>query len=213
MRTWSLGSAKIMSVKIKTIGKPPEPPFFLVANHLSYLDILPLFVNLKCTFVAKMEVKSWPVLGPMVKWVGVIFIDRSRKRDVSRVNEILSNSLNKHQGIIIFPEGTSTGGRKIFPFRSSLLQYPADENIPVHYATIHYETGEGDLTPDESVCFYGGRHSFGEHVLKMAQNKTIYCTIRFSDKPVQNNDRKELSDNLRERLIENFVPTTEPESV
>lgn len=52
-KNWARGSAFIMSVKIKTEGTPPEPPFFLVANHLSYLDILPLFVNLKCTFVAK----------------------------------------------------------------------------------------------------------------------------------------------------------------
>lgn len=202
-----------MSVKIKTEGTPPEPPFFLVANHLSYLDILPLFVNLKCTFVAKKEVESWPVLGFLVKWVGVIFIDRSKKRDVARVNEILSNSLNKEQGIIIFPEGTSTGGYKLFPFRSSLLQYPADVNMPVHYATIHYSTGEGDLSPDESVCYYGGRHSFGEHVFKLAQNREVNCTIRFGDKPVQDSDRKVLSDKLHESVLEDFTPTTPPEQV
>lgn len=211
MRIWAVGSAGIINIKINTEGNPPSPPFFLVANHLSYVDIIPLFVNLKCTFVAKMEVKSWPVLGPMVKWVGVIFIDRTKKRDVSRVNEILSNELNKHQGIVIFPEGTSSGGENVLPFRSSLLHYPADQQIPVHYATIHYATDEGDLHAHESVCFYGGRDPFGAHVYKLAQTKKIYCTIRFGKKPVLEKDRKILSEKLYERVLEDFTPTLSAE--
>ncbi|MEX0660443.1 MAG: lysophospholipid acyltransferase family protein [Balneolaceae bacterium] len=208
MRTWSFGMSKILNLHIKTVGTPPKAPFFLVSNHLSYVDIVPLFLNLKCTFVAKKEVRSWPVLGFMVNSVGVIFIDRTRKRDITRVNTILSNSLNKHQGMIVFPEGTTSAGTRILPFRASLLQFPASMNIPVHYCSIRYETNQKkrDEHAEKSVCFYGAREPIHLHLFKLASNKRIDCTIQFGDKPVKNNDRKELTDELHEKIEEIFVP-------
>ena len=210
MYLWSKGMCGVLNIRVKTEGLPPEAPFFLVSNHLSYIDIIPLYLNLKCTFVAKKEVRSWPLLGFMVKTMGVIFIDRSRKRDVTRVNEILSKSLNKHQGMILFPEGTTSGGERLLPFRPSLLDYPASEGMPVHYATIHYRTAEeeGDRPADESVCFYGARDPFQKHVLKLAKNRRIDCTIRFCSEPVQSGDRKELAQKLHSGMSEIFEPTS-----
>ncbi|MFO7847071.1 MAG: lysophospholipid acyltransferase family protein [Balneolaceae bacterium] len=208
MRTWSLGVAFIFNVDIKSEGQPPKAPFFLVSNHLSYLDIVPLFLHLKCTFVAKKEVRSWPVLGFMVSAVGVIFIDRSRRGDVKRVNELLDNSLNEHQGLIVFPEGTSSAGEEVLPFHSSLLQIPATANVPVHYCTLYYETAEGDLPAVDSVCFFGAREPFTHHILKFAKTKKIICNIRFGPEPVQSSDRKELAYQLHHKIKSIFEPTT-----
>jgi lyso-ornithine lipid O-acyltransferase len=208
MRVWSIGNARILNLKITTVGKPPEPPFFLVCNHLSYLDIIPLFANLKCTFVAKKEVRSWPILGFMVMTTGVIFVDRSKKRDVTRVNEILSKSLNKHQGVIVFPEGTTSGGKEVLPFRPPLLEYPAAAKIPVYYASLRYETDtkRGDLSAEESVCFYGAREPLHKHVYKLAGNHRIKCSVHFCEKPVVESDRKELAVKLREGISSLFIP-------
>lgn len=208
MKTWSYGMSKILNLHIQTIGTPPKAPFFLVSNHLSYVDIVPLFLNLKCTFVAKKEVRSWPVLGFMVKSVGVIFIDRTRNRDITRVNKVLSNSLNKHQGMIVFPEGTTSAGTHILPFRASLLHFPASKKIPVHYCSIRYETDQknGDKHAEVSVCFYGAREPIHVHLFKLASNRRIDCTIRFGDEPVESADRKELTDKLHEKIDEIFVP-------
>ncbi len=151
--------------------------------------------------------KSWPVLGFMVYMMGVIFIDRSLKGDVVRVNKLLTENLNDHQGIIIFPEGTSTGGKSILPFKSSLLEYPATQNMDVHVATIQYKTSEKDIDAVESVCFFGARHSFPEHVFMMAKNHRIECKIIFNNKPVNAEDRKELSEKLHQRMMEQFIPT------
>lgn len=199
-----------LNIKVKTEGDPPQAPFFLVSNHLSYIDIIPLYLNLKCTFVAKKEVRSWPLLGFMVKTMGVIFIDRSRKRDVTRVNDILSQSLNKYQGIILFPEGTTSAGGSLLSFRPPLLDYPASEEIPVYYSTIHYRTAEdkGDPPANESVCFYGARDPFHKHVLKLAKNRRVDCTIRFCSDPVQRSDRKELAQKLHSSMSEIFEPTS-----
>lgn len=213
MRTWARGVAFIFNIQVEALGDPPQAPFFIVSNHMSYLDIVPLYLNLRCTFVAKKEVRSWPILGFMVKAVGVIFIDRNRRKDVKRVNELLNESLNEYQGMIVFPEGTSSGGRKVLPFHSSLLNLPATANIPVHYCSLYYETGVGDPPADHSVCFYGARESFPKHIWKFAKTRSIYCELKFGDEPVQSSDRKELADSLHQKIEGVFRPTTLPESI
>ncbi len=193
MRSISKGNSKILNISYEMTGSPPRAPFFLVLNHLSYLDILPLFIFTRCTFVAKKEVENWPVLGFMVKTMGVIFIDRQNRKDVIRVNRVISDTLNKYQGLVIFPEGTTSGGKTILPFKPSLLDYPATVKLPVYAAAISYQTTEKDLPASESVCFYGARESFGKHFYKMAQNRAIRCSIHFGEDAVVSSDRKELS--------------------
>lgn len=200
MRFWSKGVALIFNIHFHVTGTPPEAPFILVSNHLSYIDILPMFIHMRCTFVAKKEVESWPVLGPMVKRTGVIFIDRSTKKDVTRVNDILSKSLSKNQGIVLFPEGTTTGGNVVLPFRSSLLDFPASQSIPVMYSAIQYKTSKEDLPAEESVCFYGARDPFHKHVFKLAGNKRIDCRVAYFKDAVLKEDRKVLADALHEKV-------------
>lgn len=208
MQTWSAGSARILNIRVKKNGFPPSPPFFLVSNHLSYIDIIVLYKHLKCTFVAKKEVRSWPLLGFMVSTTGVIFIDRKIKRDVKRVNKRLSESLNKNQGIVVFPEGTTSGGYDVLPFRAPLLQFPASASMPVHFAAVRYKTDEekGDPPAEQSVCFYGAREPIHHHLLKLAGNRKIECTIRFGDHPVVESDRKELAAQLRREVSKIFDP-------
>lgn len=210
MYLWSKGMCVVLNIRVETEGTPPKAPFFLVANHLSYIDIIPLYLNVKCTFVAKKEVRSWPVLGFIVKTMGVIFVDRSRKRDVTRVNELMYKSLNKHQGVVLFPEGTTSAGENLLPFRPSLLDFPATKQIPVYYSTIRYRTAEkkGDPPAEESVCFYGAREPFHEHVMKLAKNKRIDCKIRFCEQPIHCEERKELAQKLRFGMSEIFEPTS-----
>lgn len=200
MRFWSKTVALILNINYRVSGKPPVAPFILVSNHLSYIDIIPMFINMDCTFVAKKAVESWPLLGPMVKYTGVIFIDRSIKRDVTRVNKLLSESLSEHQGIVLFPEGTTTGGDKVLPFRSSLLNYPATASIPVNYSVIQYQTSEADPPADETVCFYGARDPFHKHVFKLAGNKRIECRVVYGEESIQESDRKELAQKLHKKV-------------
>lgn len=213
MRTWAHGVAFIFNLQVEVVGDPPKAPFFIVSNHMSYLDIIPLYLNLRCTFVAKKEVRSWPVIGFMVKAVGVLFIDRNRRKDVTRVNDLLNQSLNEYQGMIVFPEGTSSGGKEVLSFHSSLLHLPATANFPVHYCSLYYETGVGDPTADHSVCFYAARESFTQHIWKLAKTRSVFCEINFGPSPVQSTDRKELAETLHQKIEKIFRPTTEPESI
>lgn len=189
---WGVISSGLLSLRIRVEGSVPQAPFYLICNHLSYLDILPLYRTLDCTFVAMKEVASWPVIGFMAKTLGVIFIDRTRKTDVRRVNLEVLESVGKFQGVVIFPEGGTSGGSHVLPFKASLLKHPAESDLPVHFAAISYRTGRGDPPPSESVC-WGRGVSFGKHAWGLAGNREINCTLRFGKKTFDEKDRKRLA--------------------
>ena len=207
MKCWSKMTATIFRLHITNRGEPPKAPFFLVCNHLSYLDIIPIYFTVNCTFVAKKEVRKWPFLGFMISMVGVIFVNRRSKKDVIRVNRLIVQSISKYQGVVVFPEGTSSGGADVLPYRSSLLEVAAQNRIPVYAASIQYATSENDPPAADSVCFYGARHSFPEHLFLMAKNRRIDCSITFDPVPVIDSDRKNLATHLHQKTKKIFIPT------
>lgn len=199
LNLWGIAVCRIMAIRVHVVGKIPKPPFFLVSNHLSYADIMVYHKVLDTTFVAKAEIKNWPVIGSMAKTLGVIFIDRRRKSDVARVNNLVANQITSHKGVVLFPEGTTSSGEKILPFKPSILEHPAKSNMPVHYAYIDYVAGPKDEDAINSVCWWGDS-TFGSHFFKFAGNRSTDAYIYFGDQPVKRNDRKELAAELHQRV-------------
>ena len=117
-RVWSRATARILGVDLEVAGTPPAAPFILVCNHLSYLDVIVLAAYLDCVFVARGDVRNWPVFGRLCRAVDTLFIDRSRRADVARVVERLHEILDRGRGVIFFPETTSGDGSGILPFHS-----------------------------------------------------------------------------------------------
>ncbi|MEX0894752.1 MAG: lysophospholipid acyltransferase family protein [Balneolaceae bacterium] len=205
LRIWSAGVCRILNLHIRTKGASPEPPFFLVSNHLSYTDIFAFYRTLRCTFIAKQEVRFWPVIGFITKTMGVIFVDRKRKRDITRVNNLVSAGIHRDQGIVLFPEGKTSSGKEILPFRSSLLEHPASADIPVCYASIHYQTPPDEDPAYLRVCWWGS-DSFFRHFYKLATLRHIECTLTFGRQTVQNRDRKQLAKQLHQKMSRQFEP-------
>ncbi len=202
---WGAVMCLIIGLRVEVKGTPPEPPYFMVSNHLSYTDIFMLISKTKSVFIAKSEVLSWPMFGFMSKTVGMLFVDRSKRTDVKRVNELISERINESQGILLFPEGTTTSGAEIIPFKASLLAYPAELNMPVHYVTISYSTPSDEIHASESVCWWRDI-TFASHLIELLKLRKIYGTITFGDEPIRNNDRKELANDLYEKSKEQFIP-------
>jgi 1-acyl-sn-glycerol-3-phosphate acyltransferase len=208
LRAWGRGFANILNMEIEVEGTPPAPPFFLVSNHLSYSDI-PVYASvLDTTFVSKAEVKDWPVMGFMARTLGIIFVNRSRKRDLSRVNKEISEQVNERQGVVLFPEGMTSPGDKVLRFRPSLLEHAAAEKIEVSYAAIRYETSNGDVPAHQSVCWWG-RTPLHKHLFMLASNRSIHVQVTFGKNRIKMNDRKLLAQKLHQRVEELFLPVVD----
>ena len=199
--------ASLMGLSMKIIGTPPQPPFFLISNHLSYIDILPFWKHLKTTFIAKSEIRKWPFFGLAARLFGVIFINRQNRKDINRVNKYIEENLGNDQGIILFPEGTSSKGEKVLPFKSSLLYYPASQKLPVYYASISYRiNGDGTKKAWKDVCWWGDM-DFLSHFWGLLKIKSWTAAVHFAKSPVMHENRKELTQKLQQKLTENFIPT------
>lgn len=191
------GMMRILGIRLKVHGRPPRGPFFLVTNHLGYLDVTVLASALRCAFVAKSEVAAWPVFGAPASWSGTLFIDRKSSSDVARVNRLIADRMECGGSLVLFPEGTSTDGEGLETFRSSLLQGPAASALPVHFAALRYRT-PGDAQPaSRSMCWWGDME-FLPHFLNLFRMQGMEASIAFGNQPVADGNRKVLAERLRE---------------
>ena len=207
--SWSRLCIRILGGRLRVEGEPPAAPFFLVSNHLSYVDILVLASCLDGFFIAKLEIRQWPLFGLLSRTVGTLFIDRELRRDVVRVNVLIEQVLDSGYGVILFPEGTSTQGHEVAAFRSALLDYPARRGMPVHVAAIGYRTPPGELPANLALCWWGDAQ-FAPHARQLLGLRSFEATLRFSPRAVSSPDRKELAEEARRAVIEIFDPVVDP---
>lgn len=202
---WCRIFAFIAQMKIEVIGTPPKPPFLLVCNHLSYVDIPALRLAANGIFIAKSDIKDWFVAGPIIRNMGNIFIDRTNRRDIPRAGAEVMRKLSEQEGVIFFPEGTSTKGEDVLPFNSSFLEFAAKIDLPVSYASIRYATPAGEPTPSERICWWDDT-GFIMHMWRLFSLKRFTAIISFGEEPVSDPNRKELARHLHEKVKERFIP-------
>lgn len=205
IQTWARMVTVVIGMRVKTIGSPPRPPFFLVANHLSYIDVLLFMTTVRGALISRADVRHWPLIGHLAVLSGTIFIDRARAKDVVRVNTLIKSALTEDQGVILFPEGTSTRGIDVGSFHSSLLAYPATAAMPVHFASISYRTIGNTPPADQTICWWGNM-TFMDHFYNLLTIPRFETLIHFGEKSVTRLDRKELAETLRNSIRSNFVP-------
>jgi 1-acyl-sn-glycerol-3-phosphate acyltransferase len=164
----------------------------VVCNHVSYLDIVVLGAVMPIRFVAKSEVQSWPWLGWLAQCAGTVFIQREKRRSLLEVSRQLELTAQKNTPVLIFPEGTSTNGKTVLPFRSSLLAVATKESTPVLPSWVGYELRDGDATRD--VCWWG-EMTLLPHLWNLLGYEEIVASIRFG-RVIRHWDRKTLATEL-----------------
>ena len=202
---WANTVLRIMNARLQVDGVPPQPPFCMVSNHLSYLDVV-IFQSLTpCVFVAKSEVADWPVIGWLARAIGTRFIVRSKRSDVVRVNSEVEQSLLDGEGVIIFPEGTSGKGDSILPFKSAILGSVTNIEQPVTYASVSYQTPQGEPPAHLAVCWWGDM-GFADHFFNVLKLSSFKASVVFGRESVQVTDRKTMAKTLKEKITSTFVP-------
>jgi 1-acyl-sn-glycerol-3-phosphate acyltransferase len=205
-RNWGRGFVRIANLKLAIKGAPPAPPFLLVSNHLSYMDIAALRSVVECVFVAKADIEGWFMAGTMIRNIGMIYINRQNRRDIPRAGAKVVAAMERGEGVTIFAEGTTSNGSSILPLKSSFLEFAAARDLPVHYATIHYETPAGEIPASESICWWRPESDFAPHIFELFKMPGFKGTITFGTEPIHSQDRKELANKLREAASAQFVP-------
>lgn len=202
---WARGFAWIFGVRVTIRGKAPVPPFYIVSNHLSYLDVLLMVCQTGCGFVARGDLEHWPVIGFMCKKLDVLFIDRKDKRDTVRVNDLIARTIALGDGMCVFPESRIFCGRDVEPFKSSLIEPAIKIGMPIHYATVSYETYPGD-PPASTIVGWWRPEPFFFHVARQLKHRGCKATVTFGDAPLAGTDRKQLAHDLHEAVRANFTP-------
>lgn len=204
-RNWAKAVARALRMKIAVEGAPPKAPFFLVSNHLSYVDIIALASQLDCVFVSKSEVRDWPIIGLLCRSMGIIFIDRERRADIPRVIGLIEKAWKKKQGVIVFPEGTSSKGEALLPFKPSLLEPAVKACVPVSYASLTYQTPPDETPAYLSVCWWGDM-TFAPHALNLFRLSEFHARIVFGEQTFLEDNRKVLAQKLRAAIEQQFTP-------
>lgn len=208
-RAWARGLARISGMRLALTGRPPRAPFFLVCNHLSYVDIFLLLTQLDALFLAKSEIASWPLFGLLARSTGTLFIDRRKKSDVTRVLPLVERTLAAGYGVIVFPEGTSSAGDEVLSFKSGLFEVAARASLPVHCAALSYATPRGEISPRSCICWWG-EMTFWNHLWRFLSLPCYEARLSFSPHPLVSPDRKDLARRAWEAVRAEFQPIRAP---
>lgn len=187
---------RVFAVHSEFTGAPPQSGL-LVCNHLSYLDILVLVSLTPAVFVSKAEVKNWPVFGWFARLAGTLFVDRTKRSDVTRMNALIEHALANGNVVVLFPEGTSWNGSEILPFKSSLLEPIVGAKHPLTVGHLSYALDDGDAAND--VCYWGDA-TFFPHLVRLMTRNHVRAQVHFAPVPQPAPDRKELAQQLHAEI-------------
>ena len=181
-RWWSKSMAMILGLHVFHNIKPRElsfENFLIAANHQSYLDVVVIGSVFPTLFVATSDVKNWPIIGWFVSLGGTVYVNRKAFRGtinaVKEIKQILSQGVN----VQIFPEGTSTNGDHVLPFKPSLFSPAVSSLVKILPITIRYVAiNDVPVEPRtrDYVCWYGAMN-FAEHFWNMLGQKSIAVSV------------------------------------
>jgi 1-acyl-sn-glycerol-3-phosphate acyltransferase len=148
---WALVLLELIAIKLEVKGQPPERgPVLLAANHISWLDMVVLMASCPNRFVAKAEVRHWPLVGRLADAAGTLFVTRESARDAVRVVHQMAECLKTGDVLTIFPEGTTSNGVQLLPFHANLFQAAISADAAVQPVALQFSdiaSGQTSLAP------------------------------------------------------------------
>jgi 1-acyl-sn-glycerol-3-phosphate acyltransferase len=204
---WSLSMLDLLNIRLFLHGKPPQysgRALMVVSNHVSFLDIFAVNAVVPSRFVAKSEMRTWPLVGWLATRSGSLFIDRSRRLDTMRIKHEVSAALKAGDVFAVFPEGTTTDGSTVLKFHASLIEPALEADAAVQPVALWYERTDGSLCEEAS---YSGGKSMWETLMGITSQHEIRVHVCFLD-PIQTvgRHRRDIANEAREAILRTLFP-------
>ena len=157
VQAWAQSMLALLGIRLEVRGTPPaRGPILLVANHISWLDILVIHAARHCRFVAKAEVRHWPLIGRLASGGGTLYIERESRRDALRVVHHMADCLRAGDILAVFPEGTTSDGTGLLPFHANLLQAAVATGTPVQPVGLRFSDCAEPVS--QAAAYVGDTH-------------------------------------------------------
>jgi 1-acyl-sn-glycerol-3-phosphate acyltransferase len=204
---WARAVLLRFGVVLRVDGVPASGGVLLVANHVSWLDILAVHaVCPRARFVSKAAVKAWPLISRLADAANTLYLERERKRDALRVVHAVAAALQAGQAVAVFPEGTTGDGRTLLPFHANLLQAAIATATPVQPIAIRFSDAEARVS--EAVEFVGTT-TLLESLWRVARARGLVVHVSLlSPRPTAGADRRVLADALRTAIAQRVAADT-----
>ena len=189
----------VLHCKVSLSGTVPKQGL-IACNHLGYIDILVLGSLCPAIFVAKRDVKLWPIFGWLCRNAGTIFVSRDNPAEVPAQLATMERPLREGIPVVLFPEGTSSEGGTVLPFRSSLLESTVRSGKPVTPTAISYSL-HGNGNPGQEIAYWGD-HTLFPHLLNLLSKPGFEARIAFGHSRPPESDRKREATRLHGEVSE-----------
>ncbi len=205
VQRWLGWAARILGVRIRRHGGLDSSPALVVANHISWLDIVALGASCPVVFVAKAEIRRWPVLGWLAARAGTVFIQRGGKHAAETAAQAMADCLVGGVSVAVFPEGTTTDGRQVRRFHPRLLAAAQAAGVPVQPVALRYPHARG-VHP---AVPFTGPDTFLRSALRVLSARGIRAEVTLCPPLPPLEDRRHLARQAHD-CIEQIVIGSEP---
>ncbi|MBM3386150.1 MAG: 1-acyl-sn-glycerol-3-phosphate acyltransferase [Betaproteobacteria bacterium] len=200
VQVWALQFLALWGIHLKVLGQPvASGPALLVANHISWLDILVIHAARYSRFVSKSDIRAWPLIGTLAAASGTLFIVRTSRRDARRMVGDLVQAMQDGDVVAVFPEGTTSDGLSFLPFHANLIEAAIAAQAPVQPMSLQFvdaASGQTTLAP----CYIGDDTLLGS-VWRTLTAPPIRAVVHFGEpQHAQGRDRRQWATDLRETV-------------
>ena len=175
-RRWSRRMLAICGVRVEqAAGSPVLEHALLVSNHISWLDIFVINSLYPCRFVAKAEIRAWPVLGWLAAGAGTVFIARGNRRELRHIFKGIVSVLEQGERVALFPEGTVAHQGQVLPFHANLFEAAIDAGVAVQPCALSYVDETGAWHPNVD---YVGEITFVDSIMTILRGGAIRARLQ-----------------------------------
>lgn len=200
VQAWAQRLLQLWGIELVLRGTPTATgPMLLVANHISWLDIVVMHAARHCRFVSKSEVQGWPLVGVMASAAGTLYIERAARRDTRRMVHEMAQALRNGDVVAVFPEGTTGDGMQLLPFHGNLLEAAIAADAPVQPVALQFLDGASGALSTAPV--YVGDDSLIGSIWRTLRSDGLQAVVSFGPpEQAQGRDRRGWAKDLRERV-------------